>query len=151
MSSPPRCVSPLRRQRLEDAVLDLQDRDVERAAAKVVHGDRAAVLLVQAVGQRRGGRLADDAQHLESGQTPGIARGGALRVVEVGRHGDHGAIDLEIELALLAEMLLGALLQLAQHERRDLRRRELPVADADAHDAAGIAADAERQQRRPRP
>ena len=105
------------------------------------------LLLVQPVGQRRRGRLADDAQHFESGQPAGVARRGALRVVEVGGHRDHGAIDFEVELALLAEVLLGALLQLAQHERGDLRRRELAVADANAHDAASVAADAERQQR----
>ena len=52
---------------------------------------------------------------------PGVARGGALRVVEVGRHGDHRAIDLVVELALLGEELLGAVLQLAQDEGRDLR------------------------------
>src|SRR6185503_13969013 len=45
------------------------------------------------------------------------------------------------------EMLFGALLQLAEHERRDLRRRELAVADANAHDTASFTADAERQQR----
>ena len=48
------------------------------------------------------------------------------------------------------EVLLGALLQLAQDERGDLRRRELAIAEPDAHDAAGFAADAERQQRAPR-
>ena len=134
------------REHLEHAVLDLEDRDVERAAAQVVDGDRAAVLLVEAVGQRRGGRLVDDAQHFEPGQAAGVARGGALRVVEVGRHGDDGTVHLEVELALLAEVLLGAALQLAQHERGDFRRRELLVADADAHHAARFAADPERQQ-----
>ena len=132
----------VRRQHLEHAVLDLEDRDVERAAAEVVDRNRAAVLLVEPVGQRRRGRLVDDAQHFEAGEAAGIARGRALRVVEVGRHGDDRAIDLEVELALLAEVIFGAVLQLAQHERGDLRRRELPVAQADADDAAGIAADA---------
>ena len=101
MSSPPRCVSPLVDEHLEDAVLDAQDRDVERAAAEVVDGDEAGVPLVEAVGQRRRGRLVDDAQDLEAGDAAGVARRGALRVVEVGRHGDHRAIDLGIDLALL--------------------------------------------------
>ena len=43
-------------------------------------------------------------------------------------------------------MLFGALFQLAQHERGNLRRRELAIADADADDASGFAADPERQQ-----
>ena len=88
MSSPPRCVSPLVDEHLEHAVLDLEDRDVEGAAAEVVDGDDALVALVEAVGQARRRRLVDDAQHLEAGQAPGVARGRALRVVEVGRHRD---------------------------------------------------------------
>ena len=51
---------------LEDAVAQLQDRDVERAAAQVVHGDGLVLLLVQAVGERRGGRLVDDSQDFEA-------------------------------------------------------------------------------------
>ena len=109
------------------------------------------VPLVEAVGQRRRGRLVDDPQHLEAGDAAGVARRGALRVVEVGRHGDHRAVDFVVELALLGEERLGAVLQLAQDERRDLRRRELLVAEADADDAAGLAADAEREMARPRP
>ena len=38
--------------------------------------------------------------------------------------------------------------QLAKDERGNLRRREFPIGDTDADDAAGLAADAERQQRR---
>ena len=131
MSSPPRWVSPLVDEHLEHAVLDAQDRDVERAAAEVVDGDHAGVPLVEAVGQRRRGRLVDDPQHLEAGDAAGIARRGALRVVEVGRHGDDRAVDLVVELALLGEERLGAMLQLAQDERRNLGRRELLVAEAD--------------------
>ena len=52
---------------LEDAVAQLQDRDVERAAAQVVDGDLLVLLLVEAVGQRRGGRLVDDPLDLEAG------------------------------------------------------------------------------------
>jgi hypothetical protein len=69
-SSPPRCVSPLVDFHLEDAVADLEDRDVEGAAAEVVHGDGLVLLLVEAVGQRRGGGLVDDAQHVEAGDRP---------------------------------------------------------------------------------
>ena len=61
------------------------------------------VPLVEAVGERRRGRLVDDAQHLEAGDAAGIARRGALRVVEVGRHGDDRAIDFGVDLALLGE------------------------------------------------
>jgi hypothetical protein len=71
-----------------------------------------------------------------------------LRVVEVRGNRDDRAIDLEVELALLLEMLLGTALQLAQDERGNLGRRELAVRDADANDSTRLAGDAEREQRR---
>ncbi len=77
-------------QHFEDAVLELQDRNVEGAAAEVVHGDDAVLALVEAVGERRGGRLVDQAQHFETGDAAGVLGGLALRVVEVRRHGDDG-------------------------------------------------------------
>ena len=136
------------RQHLEDAVFDPQNRDVERAAAEVVHGDEAGVALVEAVRERRRGRLVDDAEDVEAGDAPGVARGGPLRVVEVRGHGDDGPVDLGIDLALLGEMRLGAVLQLAQDERRDLRRRELALAEPDLDDPARVAGEAEREQPR---
>ena len=65
-SSPPRNVSPLVDEHFELALAvdvgDLDDGDVERAAAQVVHRDLAiAARLVEAVGQRSRGRLVDDA------------------------------------------------------------------------------------------
>ena len=65
---------------LHDVVADLEDRDVERAAAEVVDGDDLVLLLVEAVGERRRGRLVDDALDLEAGDAcrrpwwPGAAR-----------------------------------------------------------------------------
>ena len=70
---------------LDDALADLEDRDVERAAAEVVDGDRLVLLLVEAVGQRRRRRLVDDAHHLEAGDLAGVLGRLALRVVEVRR------------------------------------------------------------------
>ena len=99
---------------------DLDDRDVEGAAAQVVHGDLAiAALLVEAIGQRRRGRLVDDALDVEAGDAAGVLGGLALRVVEIGRHGDDRLGDR------LAQVVLGGLLHLHQHARRDLRRRHL--------------------------
>ena len=74
------------REDLDDALADAQDRDVERAAAQVV--DRDDLFLagpVEAVGERRGGRLVDDAQDLEAGDLAGVLGRLALGVVEVGR------------------------------------------------------------------
>jgi len=98
---------------------DLDDRHVEGAAAQVVHRDLAVALflLVKAERQRRGGGLVDDALDVQAGDAAGVLGGLALRVVEVGRHGDDGLGDR------LAQVVLGGLLHLAQHFGRHLRRR----------------------------
>ena len=70
---------------LEDALAELQDGDVERAAAQVVDGDLLVALLVQAVGQGGRGRLVDDPLDLEARDPAGVLGRLALRVVEVGR------------------------------------------------------------------
>ncbi len=57
---------------LEHAVADLEDRDVEGAAAQVIDGDLLAVVLVQAIGQGGRGRLVDDAQDFEAGDLAGV-------------------------------------------------------------------------------
>src|SRR4030095_704842 len=136
------------RQHLEDTVLDLEDRDVERAAAKVVDRDDAAVATIETVRERCRCRLLSDAQHFEPGQPAGIARRRALSVVEIRRYGDDGAIDLEVELALLTEMVLGALLQLTENECRDLRRRELAIVETNADHASGLTPAPEWQEPR---
>ena len=50
---------------LEDAFADLEHGDVEGAAAQIVDGDPLVFFLVETVGQRRGGRLVDDAQDVQ--------------------------------------------------------------------------------------
>ena len=112
---------------LEDAVADLEDRDVEGAAAEVEDEDRlVGVLLVEPVGERRRGRLVDDPLDLEAGDLAGVLGRLALVVVEVGGDGDHRRVDG------LAELRLGVGLQLLEDHRRDLRRRVLLAADLDA-------------------
>ena len=141
---------------LENAVADVENRDVERAAAEVEHGDAFALLLVEAVGQRRGRRLVDDAHPLralravlriadrpfgiEAGDLGRLQRRLPLGVVEVGRHRDdrlaHG----------LAEVGFRRLLQLAQDHRRDFRRRVKLAVDVHLHRFIGAAGDLVRHQ-----
>jgi hypothetical protein len=103
--------------RVIDYLADAQDRDVERATAEVVDRDGLFLaLLVEAVGERRGRRLVDDPEDFEAGDLAGVFRRLALRVVEVGRHGDDGLGDL------LAGLRLGVGLHLLQDHRRDLGR-----------------------------
>jgi hypothetical protein len=120
---------------LEDALGELEHRDVVGAAAEVEHGDRLLLLLVEAVGEggRRG--LVDDAEHVEPGDLAGVLGGLALRVVEVGRDGDDGLRDR------VPEVVLGGLLHLLQDHRRDLGRRVALALDLDRHEVVAAAGD----------
>jgi len=106
----------VRRLHLEDPVADLEDRNIEGAAAEVIDRDRAGALLLHAVSERRCGRFVDDPQHLEPGNPASVLGRLALAVVEVGRHGDNRLCDR------LAEISLGGFLHLLQNERADLGR-----------------------------
>src|SRR6185437_12268223 len=110
---------------LDDLLAHLEDRDVERAAAEVVDGDQVVLALVEPVGERGRRRLVDDALDLEAGDAAGILRRLALRVVEVGRDGDDRLRHL------LAQVVLGRLLELHEDAGRDLRRGQLLAADLD--------------------
>ena len=95
---------------LEDAVADLEHGHVERAAAEVEDEDRLVGLLVEAVGQRGGGRLVDDALDVEAGDLAGVLGRLALVVVEVRGDGDDGAVDglAEVGLGVGLELLRGS-------------------------------------------
>ena len=102
---------------LEHAVADLEDRNIEGAAAEVIDRDGAGLLLVETVGERGRGRLVDDAQHFEAGDLAGVLGGLTLGVVEIGGNGDDGLLDL------LPEIGFRRLLHLLQDEGGDLRGR----------------------------
>ncbi len=99
---------------LEDAIADLEDRDVEGPASEVEDQDRVVGVLVQPVRQRGRGRLVDDPQNVEPGDLACLLGGLALGVVEVGGHRDHGVGHL------VPEVGLGVPLQLHQDAGRDL-------------------------------
>ncbi len=114
---------------LKDAVAHFQNGDVECATAQVIDGDHTLVLVAQAIGQRRGRRLVDDAQHLQPGDLARVFGGLALAVVEVSRHGDDRLGHR------LAQIRLGVGFDLLQDHGRNLRRRIL----AAVHDHPNIA------------
>ena len=121
-------------QHLKDALLDAQDADVEGAAAQVVHGHGFFFVGAQAdaVGQGGGGGLVHDAQHLQPGQAAGVAGGLPLRVVEVGRYRNHGAVHGRFQ------GVLGAGAQLAQDVGRQFDGGVEPVSDPDFYQALGV-------------
>ena len=60
---------------LEHAVIDLQERNVEGAAAQIEDRDLLVLLLVESVGERGRGGLVDDPQDGEPGDTAGVLGG----------------------------------------------------------------------------
>ena len=110
----------------EDAIVQLENGDVERPAAEVVHGNRFPVFLVETVGQRCCRGLVHQPQHFQSGDAARVLGGLPLRVIEVRRNGDDRLGDRRGEIALRIA------LQLAQDERGNFRRCECLVAQLDA-------------------
>src|SRR5262245_18450137 len=96
---------------LDDAVLDLRDRDIERATAQVVNQQAFESGGMRIVSQYRGGRLVDDANALQPRKLARCAGGLPLPVVEERRDGDHDLLDG------LAERSLGAVIELPADDR----------------------------------
>ena len=133
-----------------------QDRNVERAAAEIEDGDLLVLLLVEAISERRGRRLVDDAHPLlgllaglgifdlpfgvEAGDLGGVDRRLPLGVVEVRRHGDDRLAHR------VAQVSLGGFLELAQDHRGDFGRRVLLAVDVDLDQLVGPADDLVRHQ-----
>ncbi len=121
---------------LDDALGELQQRDVEGAATEVEDEDGLLLgALVEAVGQRRCGGLVDDPQHVEAGDLPGFLGRLPLRVVEVGRDGDHRVGDR------LTQVGLGVALELHKHPSGDLLRGVLLAVDVDSPAGAHLPLD----------
>ena len=75
--------------------------DIERPAAQVVHENRFSFSArLDAVRQGGGDRLVDDIEHIQPGEASGVFRGGPLRVVEVGRDGDHHVLNRGSDILL---------------------------------------------------
>ena len=100
----------------DQPVLDLDHRDVERAAAEVVDEDDLVVPLFEPVGDRRGRRLVEDGADVQARQPAGVGRGLALVGPEVGGAGDDDVGDL----LFAAERKLGVADDFPEDERADV-------------------------------
>ena len=127
----------------EHAVLDLEQGHVEGTAAEVEHEDVLGalhvgarvrgVLLVQAVGERGGGGLVDDAKDVEARDGARVLGLPALRVVEVGRDGDDRLLDGT------AQRHLCGFLHLLEHHGGDLLGGEILGLVVNLHLDDGLA------------
>ncbi len=126
----------------EDAVAQLEDGDVEGAAAQVIDGDGAFLGAIEAIGKRGRGGLVHEAQDFEARHAARIFGGLALRVVEVCGHGDDGLRYRRAEEALRIA------LELAQNVGGNFGRRESQFAELDARHFAffDIFGQAERKE-----
>ena len=124
-----------RSEHFNDAVVNVENGHIERAAAEVVDHDLLALLLVDAVGKRRSRRLVDDTLDIEAGDLTGILGRLTLRVGEVSGNGDNSLADAS------AEVGFGVRLELLQDHRADLLRGVLLAVDLDFIVAAHLALD----------
>ena len=123
-------------QHREGAVLDLDDGDIEGAAAEVVDQDLLGCFVVEAVGHGCGGRLVDDAQDIQARDAARVLRGLALAVVEVGRDSDDGLRHR------LAQIAFGVAADLGQDHGADLLRGQILAVNADPVIGTHVALDA---------
>ena len=119
---------------------ELQDGNVKRAAAEIVDRDAAALLFVEAVGQRRSGGFVHEAQNFEAGDFPGILGSLALGIVEVSGDGDDGAIHG------FAKISLRPVSQLTKNEGGNFRRSKNFIAKQHTDDIFVRGIDAERKE-----
>src|SRR6202166_4363365 len=117
-----------------------EDGDVEGAAAKIVNGYVAALLFVQAVSERRGGGLVDEAQDFQASDAAGVFGGFPPGIIEVGGNGDDRAIDR------FSQKSLSPVSQFAQNEGGNFRGRNHFVPQHYANDVFALRIDTKRGQ-----
>ena len=75
---------------LNHAFAHFQNRNIERAAAEVIHRDGLVLAFIQPVSQGRRRRLIDNALYIQPGNLARVLGRLALRVIEVRRNRDDG-------------------------------------------------------------
>ena len=101
---------------LDHAFADFEDRNVERSAAEVVHGDRLVLAFIETIGESSRCGLVNDALHFQAGNLSSIFRSLPLRIIEICRNCNDRFRDF------LAQIVFRRLLQLLQNQCGDLGR-----------------------------
>ena len=117
---------PLRRQLLEDAVMDAEDGHIKGAAAEVVDENGLVLAGVEPVGDGGRGRLVDEREHLHAGGAGADLGGVPGQALRVGGDRDDRLQDR------LLERLLGVALQHAEEHGGDLFGAEILADEGDA-------------------
>jgi len=73
---------------LDDILSDLEDRNIECTAAKVIHSDQLVLFFVHTICQRGSGRLIDDPFDFQTGNTAGVFGGLSLGIIKISRYGN---------------------------------------------------------------
>src|SRR6202021_1639896 len=98
---------------LDDALAHFQHRNIKRAAAKVINGDRLVLALIEPVSQSRRCRLVDNSLNVQPSNLASILSRLPLRIVKVSWNRDDRLGNF------LAQVVLSRLLQLLQNNRGD--------------------------------
>ena len=120
---------------LEDALGQVEHRDIVGATTKVVDGDLLVFFLLKAVSKGRRGRLVDNAKDFQSGDTSCILGSLTLAVVKVSWHGNDGLIDR------FAKVGFSVGLELLENHRGDFRRCDPALTNLDVNAAVVTLAD----------
>ena len=108
-----------RGQDFDDAGFDGNDRNIKRATAQVINEHLVWIVTLRIVNQSGSGWFVHNPQHFQTRQFAGVAGGFPLAVIEVGGHGDHGAVDFA------SEVLFCPLTQASEDHGGNFRRRKL--------------------------
>src|ERR1700676_251177 len=125
------CVA-IRRDDLENPVVELQDRYIKSSAAQIVNSDYAILLFIETVRQGCGRRLVYQAQNFEAGDSSRVFCGLPLGIVEIRGDGNHRLSNRR------AEETFRVAFELAQDEGRNLRRSESLIAELNAENFSGL-------------
>ena len=124
----------------KNPLLQLENGDIECAAAQVIHSNHAFFALVEAVRESCSCRFIHQAENFQTGQAPRITSCLPLGVIEVGGHRDDCFRNSGIQSRL------GILLQLPQDKRRDLRGGKSLIPERHPNDILAALCNPERKK-----
>ena len=115
------------RAHFDDVIPYFEDRNVERSATKIEHGNFLVFLFVEPIGKRCCGRFVNDALYVEARDLSGIFCRLPLGIVEISWHCD------DCLRYLLAKFCFSISLQFLEYHRRNLFRTIPLISSSGGH------------------